>query len=206
MQTLEDLWRAIVSVMSPVELIGAATGLLAVYLTVKNSIWNWLWGAISVVAYGWVFWEAKLYSNMGLQLLYFLPMQAYGWWSWRRGGAAGREELPLSRLPARGWALGLAFSAAFAGGWGYAMAGVGASLPYADALVTGLSLVGQYLQARRMVDNWHFWIMVNIVSAFYLFPAQKLYVTTGLYIIFLILAVLGLLEWRKIYRGQRGLA
>ncbi|MEI6432433.1 MAG: nicotinamide mononucleotide transporter, partial [bacterium] len=59
------------------------------------------------------------------------------------------------------------------------------------------------LQARRMVENWHFWVMVNIVSTFYLFPMQKLYVTTGLYGIFLILAVMGLVEWRKIWLNQQ---
>jgi len=203
MQTIVDFVSAIVKSMSPLEMFGAVTGLLAVYLTVRNNIWYWFWGTLSVIAYGWIFWEAKLYSNMGLQLLYFLPMQAYGWWSWKYGGNAAQEELTISRLPVSGWIIGLAFSAAFALGWGRAMAGIGASLPYADALVTGLSLVGQYLQARRMVENWHFWVMVNIVSTFYLFPMQKLYVTTGLYGIFLILAVMGLVEWRKIWLNQQ---
>jgi nicotinamide mononucleotide transporter len=68
--------------------------------------------------------------------------------------------------------------------------------------VTGLSLVAQYLQARRIVENWHFWILVDVICTFYLFPIQKLYVTTGLYGIFLILAVMGLLEWLKIWRRQ----
>ena len=80
--------------MSGAEIIASLTGLVNVWLTVKNSIWNWIWGIVSVALFGYVFLHSRLYSNAGLQLLYFLPMQFYGWWMWARGGHMSRKREP----------------------------------------------------------------------------------------------------------------
>ncbi len=64
---------------SPVEILASLTGLVSVYLTVRNKIANWPWGIVSVLLFGWLFWSSRLYSDAGLQIVYFLPMQFYGW-------------------------------------------------------------------------------------------------------------------------------
>ena len=74
---------------------------------------------------------------------------------------------------------------------------VGVEQPFPDAAVTGASIVGQYLQSRRVLDNWYVWLAVNSVYTFYLLPSQGLWFTTGLYAAFLLLAVYGLWQWRK---------
>ena len=72
--------------MSWIEILGALTGLASVYLTARNNIWNWWWGVANALLYGWVFFSSQLYSDALLQIAYFLPMQFYGWWVWKKAG------------------------------------------------------------------------------------------------------------------------
>ena len=97
-----SLWQTVMSQMSPVEIVAAIATLINVYLTAKNNIWCWPWGIVSVVLYGFVFYESHLYSSMGLQALYYLPMQFYGWWVWLRCGPKQDDDLPIAKLSFRG--------------------------------------------------------------------------------------------------------
>lgn len=199
-------WNKIIGIMSWPEWFGAITGLLCVWLTVKNYISNWFWGILSVIAYGYVFWQSSLYSNAALQILFFLPMQFYGWWTWKKGGEQDNS-LPVTYAGTRTLTVLLVIAAAFTGVWGYILSnGLGlpqpAAYPYVDAGTTGISIASQYLQARKQIESWWLWIAVDMIYAFFLFPAQKLWPTTGLYVIFLGLAVMGLLEWQKLMRQQ----
>lgn len=190
--------------MSPVEVIGAIATLVNVYLVMRGSLWNWPWGILAVALYGWVFWKGELYANMWLQLAYYLPMQAVGWWYWLRGGPKKADDLPITALstPARvGWLLaGLPISAAWGGlSWWLA---VKAHQPIpafpvllVDALTTGLSVVGQVLLTQKKIENWAIWVLVNVAYAFYLLPTQGLWISAGLYLILLGMAVQGWRQW-----------
>lgn len=199
-----DLLKEIIGAISPLEWAGAVTGAIAVYLAVRTSIWTWAWGFVNVLIYGYVFYEYKLYSSMALFLLYFLPMQFYGYWSWRKAGGT-EDALPVTRTGVVGLLPYLVGAAFFTAGWGYLMASSNAALPYVDAFQTGLSVVAQYLMARKKVESWWLWIVVDLICALYLYPAQKLFVTAGLFLIYLVLATMGLLEWQKLYRAQETL-
>jgi nicotinamide mononucleotide transporter len=166
--------------MSGAEIIASLTGLVSVWLTVKNSIWNWIWGIVSVALFGWVFFQSRLYSNAGLQILYFLPMQFYGWWMWARGGPKKSDDLPITLLSARSRAAWLALTLGLSLALGCAMSRyTQAALPYWDAAVTAMSIVGQYLLTRKLWENWLLWLAVDVISVVYLFPSQHLFATTG---------------------------
>ena len=81
--TLNDLWQQF-RAMSVTEIIAALTGLVCMFLMVRNNIWTWLWSIVSVVLYGVVFVWQHLYANAGLQIFYFLPISFYAWWIWLR--------------------------------------------------------------------------------------------------------------------------
>jgi nicotinamide mononucleotide transporter len=192
--------------LSPIEWLAAVATLLNVYLVLKNSIWNWLWGVVAVALYAYVFWTGHLYSNMWLQVAFYLPMQAIGWWMWLRGGPQKNDDLPITSLSNKarlGW---FAVSLPIAGAWGFAAwwLAVQAHQPIpaipvlcADAFTTGMSVVGQILLTRKHIENWAWWVVVNVVYAGYLLPASGLWVSVGLYAILLVMAILGWREWQK---------
>jgi nicotinamide mononucleotide transporter len=177
------------------EVAATVFGLASVYLTTRQSIWCWPTGLVMVSLYVVIFFHAKLYSDTLLQVVYIF-VQFYGWFHWKKGGGPG-SELPVTRLSARSWVLWLAVSIAGAAALGSFMAHrTDASFPYADAAIASLSLVAQWLMARKVLENWHFWIAVDVL-AIGVYLGKNLYLTTGLYAVFLGLCVYGLAEWRR---------
>jgi nicotinamide mononucleotide transporter len=188
--------------MSPVEMVAAVATLINVYLTAKNNIWCWPWGIVSVVLYGFVFYESRLFSSMGLQAFYYLPMQFYGWWVWLRCGPKRDDDLPITKLSFRVLLFWFGINLPLAALLGFLMTYTGAQLTYTDALVTAMSVTAQYLLTHKYIENWVLWILVDIVYAFYLLPKQGLYISAVLYLILLLLAVWGLIAWVRIMRKE----
>jgi nicotinamide mononucleotide transporter len=188
---------------SPAEWVAATTGLLCAWLTVKNRISNWPWGIVSVLIYGWIFWQNKLYANAGLQILYFLPCCVYGWWVWAKCGPTHNDDLPVRNLAPARWAVAVGVTAALSLLIGLLMDRyTNDPRPYADGLITGMSIVAQWLQAKKLYENWWLWIGVDVVSVFYLYPLQGLWVTAALYVVFLVIAIRGAIEWRQLLANQ----
>ena len=192
--------------LSPIEIVAALATLINVYLVMRGSLWNWLWGIVATAFYGWVFWKAQLYSNLWLQLAFYLPMQAVGWWVWLRGGPKRADDLPITSLTTSarlGWLLvGVPLSAAWGSlSWWLAVKAHQPIPPLpvrlADALTTGFSVVGQVLLTQKKIENWAVWALVNIVYAFYLLPVQHLWISAGLYLILLGMAVQGWRDWSR---------
>ncbi len=202
MRCLQELLKS-VHETSWQEWLAAVTGLISVILGIKNNIWNWFFQIVSSVFYVWVFWQAHLYSSMGLNLLYFLPMQFYGWWCWSKFGPQANNRLPITRASPALMAGCIVVASVFAAGWGwFAATHTQAFLPYLDAAVTGLSISAEFLDSRKKVENFHLWGVVNLVYAFILLPPQKYYVSAILYFIFLILAFVGAFEWTRLMKKQ----
>jgi nicotinamide mononucleotide transporter len=181
--------------MTAIEAIAFVLGVANVLLLVRRSIWNYPFGIVMVLLYAVIFHDAKLYSDALLQL-FFLVVQIYGWLHWRRASLE-LGEIRVERLSGRARALIAAASAAAIIGWGGLMySQTDASFPFWDAAVAILSVAAQILLARRYVENWLLWILVDLLSIG-LYAAKGLWLTMALYIIFLGLASWGLVQWRR---------
>ena len=181
--------------MSWIELVAVVFGLLCVWQTVKQNIWCWPTGLVQVVLYIVIFYQVKLYSDMFLQVVYVV-LQFYGWYNWMNGGK-NRTELPVSRISTGKLAFWAAASVAGTFLWGYGMATyTDAACPYWDAFVVVASLIAQWMMTRKELESWLFWVSVDVVAiGVYLY--KDLYLTSGLYAIFLVMAISGFFAWKK---------
>jgi len=193
--------------MSAWEIAGTVLGVIGVWLMIQQNIWGWPVGLVQVAVYAWVFFDAKLYSDTLLQVAFFL-IQAYGWWHWLRGprsavkvheGVEGQVQpvLPVTRLSGKaivGW---MAAGAILTAAWGLLMhRTTDAALPWWDAFILVFSLIAQWLQARKNIENWPAWLVVNTV-AIGVYWAKDLRLTSGLYLIFWGMALWGWRTWRR---------
>lgn len=184
--------------MNSIEWAAAALGVVNVVLVVRRSIWNYPFGIAMVVLYFFVFRDAKLYSDMLLQI-FFLVIQFYGWWNWSEARRAAGEVTvgPLGNRERLAWGAGTVVAGLVLG---FAMDRfTDAAAPFADAFVAATSIAAQTLLARRRVEAWVFWIVVDVV-AIALFASRDLWLTAGLYAVFLALAIAGLNAWRQSLR------
>lgn len=183
--------------MNPALLEWAAVALsiLGVWLMARRWLLAWPVGLVSVLLYGAVFVEAKLYSDALLQTV-FAAFLLYGWLHWhKRKHSDGQIRIvPLPRRQAlQHLAVGIAFGLAL----GAAMhTWTDAALPWLDAMLAALSLVAQWWEARRHAATWWLWIVVDVVYVG-MYALKDLHVTAGLYVLFVALAAMGLRAWNK---------
>lgn len=179
----------------PIEWIAVACGVLNVSLIIRRSIWNYPFGFAVVTLYFFIFWEYQLYSDALLQV-YFFVIQIYGLYVWLNGRAPdGRvivAHLGNSMFgmyigaTAVVWLIVASLMAAY----------TDAAAPYWDAAVAALSVTAQFLLSRRHLQSWYLWIAVDVM-AIGLFYSRGLEPTAALYVIFLGLAITGLIQWRR---------
>jgi nicotinamide mononucleotide transporter len=181
--------------MSWFELGSALVSAWAVWLTARRSPWCWPVGFVSVVAYTWIFTDARLYSDALLQVA-FAVLIVYGWQRWRRNlNSDGRVE--VAPLPVREAVIhvGIGVLGALVLGAGMHL-GTNAALPWLDAGLTSFSLVAQWWQARRYIAAWWLWIVVDVIYVGE-YVYKLLLITSVLYAGFVVLAVMGLRAWRR---------
>ena len=186
--------------MNWIELTAAIFGVISVWYARKEKILVFPFGIINVAIYIYICFEARLYANAGINMVY-LASNIFGWYMWSRTGD-DNQKLQIRRNSSRQqiitWSsvlliyLAVYFllrwvnrdDAAYLTSW----------LPRIDAFNTSFFLVATILMAVKRLENWHFWIIGNIVSI-PIYASQGLYFTSGQYAIFLVLAIMGLREW-----------
>ena len=187
---------------TPLELVSFLLSVACVWLNIRQSHWGWLLAIISSAAYGLVFYGSRLYGDMALQLV-FITVSFWGWYQWLHGDDS-HERLPVSWLAPRGrWAA--------AAGWllGYVVLAwflktfTDTDVPHADGFLTAGSLVGQLLLSRKKIENWHVWIMVDVLYVG-LYIHKHLLLTAILYAVFVAMAAAGLVAWRRAVDGDAG--
>lgn len=190
--------------MSWTEVLGFATGALCVWLVARQHVANWPVGIANNVFFIVLFAQSGLYADAGLQIV-FIALAAYGWWSWTHGGGPGTAgALPVRRTTRTEWA-----ALAAAGAVGVLALtllldrATDSTVPFWDALTTGLSLTATYGQCRKLVESWWLWIAADLVYI-PLYAYKGLYLTAGLYVGFLALCVAGLVGWRRTLPGAAG--
>lgn len=186
--------------MSPLEIAGFALGFVNIVLLIRRSVWNFPVAMAMVTCIGIVLAEARLYAEAGLQVFFFV-VNAWGWWLWTR--ARTREnEVPVRWMtwPARiAWA---AATAACSVALGLILSRyTNAALPMADSAVAGMSVAAQLLLSFRRIENWIVWVVIDAVTIV-LYVMRDLHLLAVLYAALLILSVIGLREWARVYQGK----
>jgi nicotinamide mononucleotide transporter len=181
--------------VSPIEATATLFGLINVTLVVRRSMWNYPFALTMVSLYAWIFFGEKLYSDALLQPFYFV-VNLYGWWNWSRSQADTGEVRveQLGNAARLGWLIGCIAASVL---WGALMHHyTDAAFPWWDGSIAMFSIAAQILQSRRNWESWLLWIAVDI-AAVPLFASKGLWLTAGLYLVFLALSVWGLIHWTK---------
>jgi len=179
--------------------------LLSVWYAKKANILVYPTGIISVLIYVYICFFAMLYADMGINFFYFV-MSVYGWYNWTRK----RDESKVVRIswntPLQQWtgiiATVVAYFVIFGLIWIFKNDDpdyINSYIPYVDSFTTSVFLIGMLLMARKKIENWIYWIIGNIISI-PLYFAKGLVFTSFQYSIFLVLAIMGYIEWKRFYR------
>jgi nicotinamide mononucleotide transporter len=185
------------------EAAGFLTTLIGIWLTTRRLLICWPVVLVSDVLYLIVFYRARLLSDALLQI-FFIAFTLYGWWHWWRG-VREEGEVRVVPLDLAGWFIGIAAGAAGSFALGWLMVRIGAALPHLDAALASYSLVGSWWQARKHTANWWLWIAVNLV---YIgeYVYKGLMLTAVLYLLLVVLAVMGLVDWSRATRTANQIA
>lgn len=188
-------WRAQVSTL--LEAISVVTGALCVWLTVRESLWNFPISLVNVSAFFVVFFKARLFADASLQVVYF-GLTLYGWYLWLYGGNQ-KSALRVSRSTPRSMLTVAVTCVALTFTLWFVLRLVGGSASFFDAITTALSLCAQWLLDRKRVENWFYWIAADLIYI-PLYAYKHLYLTAGLYAVFLAMCFIGVREWRESLR------
>lgn len=194
-----------------IEVFGAITGIIYVFLEIRQTIWLWPLGIITSGAYVWIFFTSKLYADMNLQA-YYVVISVLGWYWWARGrrgegekGRNGEREsttLQVSRLKLKtGIALSVAFIILYFVMWLVLSRVTDSPVPEWDAFLTSMSIIATWMLARKIYEHWLLWIVVNTVSVV-LYFTRGLYPTVVLYFIYGTMSFIGLNAWKKTIRNN----
>lgn len=182
---------------NPYEVSGFIATLICVWLNVKENVWGWLFAILASFCYIKLFYDIRLLGDMLLQI-FFIAVSVYGWYEWLYGGKS-HSKLTISQtplqlvLPVFVIFLVSVFSFAFFLKW------IGGDLIWFDAITTVISLLAQWMMARKYLENWLLWIFVDVVYVgMYVYKA--VYLTALLYLILLIMAAMGYYSWKKLMR------
>lgn len=207
-----------------IEIFGAITGIIYVFLEIRQNIWLWPVGIVTSAVYIYVFFTSKFYADMSLQV-YYLAISALGWYWWTRGGArseSGRPgegekgrgveeekerggekekgrngELEVTRLRLKtGVGVGVSFLILYTIIYIVLKKFTDSPVPAWDGFITSLSVVATWMLARKIYEHWYLWVVVNGVSAVIFFE-RELYPTVILYIVYGLMSIAGMIEWKK---------
>lgn len=182
------------------ELLGLTSGLLCVWLLIKENYLTFPIGLVYAVITVVVVVRANLYADVVLNVYYVL-MNAYGWYYWMRGGATRRhtvnnsDELAVGWVPRSTWPMLIALlvMGTWSMGW-YFASYTDAALPYPDSFTTVASFIAMWMSARKYLESWVWWFVIDVVQiGLYLIKGIEAYAV--LYLVYLVLAVMGWRAW-----------
>ena len=191
------------------EFLGLVFGVLCVLFLIKENILTWVCGIIYVLISFVIFWKARLYGDFLLHI-FFLFLNIYGWREWTKGNRETADsKFPITRLNIRGnviylflSVIGIMLFAEFLKiipTWIENMES--AALPFWDSTTSVLSITGMWLTAKKRIDNWYYWLVVDLLATG-IYYYKELYFYSLLYFIYIGLAIVGYRAWRKSMNSQ----
>ncbi|OEK05857.1 hypothetical protein BFP71_06990 [Roseivirga misakiensis] len=201
-----EIWDQIVSTALSMDLWGIAGflfGLLAVYFLIKESIWTWPFGILYVLVSFVVFWQARLYGDFLLHI-FFLVLNIYGWVYWSRPKDTTKKEVIITHSSTQQMLIMFVLTIVGVFVFGKLLLAIPSqfegveppALPYWDSTTSILSVTGMWLTARKKIDNWYYWFVVNVLATGIYFY-KELYFYSLLYFIYIGMAIAGYRAWKK---------
>lgn len=189
--------------ISPLEAVSVAFAIAYLVLAIRQNSLCWPAALISVGLSLVVFYDARLYMEAALQVFY-IAMAIYGWYQWR--GGSRHSGLAVSRWSARTHVACIMLIALATAGFGLALIrNTDAALPFLDSFTTVGALVATYMVARKILENWLYWFVIDAASV-YLYGARGLLLYALLFVAYLVLIVIGYRQWLADWRAQRSAA
>ena len=187
--------------MSAIEIIAIIISIIGVTLTIKRQMWCWFFNFIAFVLYAYIFYEYKLYGETILQFI-FIVLNLYGFYHWRKGKVEEHTiRIEKSNAPTLVMQMVLASIAGLLFGLGLHYF-TDASLPILDAQLAAFSLLATYWTTQKYIATWALWVIVDIIYVG-MFLYKSLYLTAGLYAVFIGLAILGWKQWNAVKKQQQ---
>jgi nicotinamide mononucleotide transporter len=182
------------------EIIAVVAAIAYLGFAIRQQIVCWLFAAISTAIYIWLFIEAKLYMESVLNVFYLL-MAGYGWHVWRSGEQDGHNR-PVVIWPRNTHLVAIAVLGLVSALNGYVLSNFSdAAFPYIDSLTTWFAVWGTFLVARKVLENWWYWLLIDIASIF-IYWSRDLQLTSLLFVVYVIMIPFGLVSWTKSMREQ----
>lgn len=183
-----------------IEILAIVFTFICVYLTTKNKVSSWPVGIIGVTLFLVLFFQVQLYAEVITQIV-FLLQSFYGWYNWSQ--LKDKPPAPitsLTNIEKRKWLSVIFISTAIL--W-QILLHTNAAIPLLDSFTTSISLVANWLLAKRKLENWWLWIFVDLIYVG-MFAYKMLYLTSGLYFVFFFMAIYGYINWRNEYNNKYG--
>ena len=191
-----------------IEILGTIVGLVYLWQEYHASIYLWITSIIMPAIYLYIYYNAGLYADFGINI-YYLVIALYGWLAWRyrfsftKRSGRNEDELSISHI-SRNTALRLALI--FLAAWAiisYILINyTNSTVPFSDAFTTALSIVGMYMLARKYLEQWWVWLVVDIASgALYIY--KELFFTAALYTLYAIIAIFGYRKWKRLMNYEK---
>ena len=183
---------------SPVEAAAVLFAVLYLVLAIRQNIYCWSCAGISTAIYVLLFLDAKLYMESALNVFYF-AMAIYGWIVWSRGRSDERI-LPVSVWPAarHGYAITTVIAMSLISGYLLSRY-TDAAYPYIDSLTTWSAIWATFLVARKVLENWWYWLVIDVASVF-IYWARDLQLTSVLFVVYVVMIPFGLISWTRSWR------
>jgi len=190
--------------MSWWELAAVGLGIAYLLLAMRENILCWYAGFASTLILTFLFWDASLLMDSALQV-YYLGMAVYGWYQWRYHPGSQEDHLPISVwTPSRhlGVIAAVLVLSGLSGTW--LAQNTEAAWPYLDSFTTWGSVVTTYMVAKKVLENWLYWIVIDALSVF-LYIDRGLYLTAGMFLLYALIAVAGFWQWLQHYQREQRL-
>ncbi|MDG1819893.1 MAG: nicotinamide riboside transporter PnuC [Porticoccaceae bacterium] len=182
------------------ETVAVVLSIAYLLLAMKENSLCWYCAFFSTAIYVWIFGDVSLYMESALNI-YYMVMAVYGWYQWQRGGQ-DHSGLKISRWSLSNHATAIVVILIATLVSGYLLTdNTDARLPYLDSFTTWASVLTTLMVARKIIENWLYWVVIDFVSIF-LYLDRGLYQTAALFVLYIVLAVAGYIIWTKKYREQ----
>ena len=188
------------------EILGVTTGIIYLWLEYRASIYLWIAGMIMPAIYIFIYYDAGLYADFGINI-YYLVIAIYGWLAWKTGFRLSDTKkrdggLPISRTPKKVWAkMSVVYIATQIPIAWILINYTDSTVAWADSFTTALSIVGMWMLARKYIEQWWVWCVVDVASCA-LYVYKGLYFTAILYLFYAIIAIFGYFKWKKMIQYE----